>query len=40
VQEGLLTNDAITVAPMRQGGLTAVATYDADLDKIAGLSVY
>lgn len=40
VQEGLLTNDSITVALMRQMGLTAVATYDADLDRMAGLSVY
>jgi predicted nucleic acid-binding protein len=40
VQEGLLTNDSITVALMRQVGLTAVATYDADLGRIAGLRVY
>jgi predicted nucleic acid-binding protein len=40
VQEGLLTNDSITVALMRQVGLTAIATYDADLDRIAGLSIY
>jgi predicted nucleic acid-binding protein len=39
-QEGLLTNDSITVALMRQIGLTAVATYDADLGRIAGLRVY
>jgi predicted nucleic acid-binding protein len=31
VQEGLLTNDSITVAMMRGLELTAVATYDADL---------
>jgi predicted nucleic acid-binding protein len=39
VQEGLMTNDSITVALMRQVGLTAVATYDADLGRIAGLKV-
>jgi hypothetical protein len=35
-----MTNDSITVALMRKVGLTAVATYDADLDRIAGLRVY
>ena len=40
VQEGLLTNDSITVALMRQLGLTAVATYDADLDRVENLRVY
>jgi predicted nucleic acid-binding protein len=40
VQEGLMTNDSITVALLRPVGLTAVATYDADLERIAGLRVY
>ena len=40
VQEGLLTNDSITVALMRRLGLTAVATYDADFDRIGSLQVY
>ena len=40
LQAGLLTNDSITVALMQRMGLTAIATYDADLDGIAGLSVY
>jgi predicted nucleic acid-binding protein len=40
VQEGLLTNDSITVALMRRLGLIAVATYDADLERVGGLRVY
>jgi predicted nucleic acid-binding protein len=40
VEEGLLTNDSITVALMRGLGLTAVATYDADLKRVRGLRVY
>jgi predicted nucleic acid-binding protein len=35
-----MTNDSLTVALMRQVGVTAVATYDADLGRIAGLRVY
>lgn len=40
VQEGLLTNDSITVALMRRLGLTAVATYDADLERPGNLLIY
>ena len=40
VQEGLLTNDSITVALMRRLGVTAVATYDADLERVGSLRVY
>jgi predicted nucleic acid-binding protein len=40
VQEGLLTNDSITVALMRRLGLTAVTTYDADLERAGNLRVY
>jgi predicted nucleic acid-binding protein len=40
VQEGLLTNDSITVALMRALRLTAVATYDADFERIGSLRVY
>jgi predicted nucleic acid-binding protein len=40
VQEGLLTNDSITVALMGRLGLTAVATYDADLERVGNLGVY
>jgi predicted nucleic acid-binding protein len=40
LEAGLMTNDSVTVALMRQMGLTAIATYDADLDSIAGLRVY
>ena len=34
-----MTNDSVTVALMRQMELTAIATYDADLDNIAKQSV-
>jgi predicted nucleic acid-binding protein len=40
VQEGLLTNDSITVALMRRLGLTALATYDADFERVGSLRVY
>jgi predicted nucleic acid-binding protein len=39
VQEGLLTNDSITVALMRRLGLTALATYDADFERVGSLRV-
>ena len=40
VQEGLMTNDSVTVALMRKLGLTAIATADADLDNLSALRVY
>jgi predicted nucleic acid-binding protein len=40
VQEGLMTNDSVTVTLMRQLGLTAIATADADFNNISGLQVY
>jgi predicted nucleic acid-binding protein len=40
VQEGLMTNDSVTVALMRKMGLTDVATFDADLDHVSHLRVY
>ena len=40
VQEGLLTNDSITVARMRRLGLTAVATSAADFERVGSLRVY
>jgi len=40
LEAGLMTNDSVTVALMRQIGLTAIATYDADLHNLAGLRVY
>jgi predicted nucleic acid-binding protein len=40
LQEGLLTNDSVTVALMRTMGLTDVATFDADLDYVSPLRVY
>jgi predicted nucleic acid-binding protein len=39
VQEDLLTNDSITVALMRRLGLTALATYDADFERVGSLRV-
>jgi len=40
VQNGLMTNDSITVALMRKLSLTAIATADADFDNISALRVY
>lgn len=40
VQEGLMTNDSVTVALMRKMGLTDVATFDAALDNGSHLRVY
>ena len=40
VQEGLMTNDSVTVALMRKLGLRDIATYDADLDGVSGIMVY
>src|SRR5215813_3022414 len=39
VQEGLMTNDSVTVALMRKLGLTAIATADADFDNLSALSL-
>ena len=40
VQEGLMTNDSVTVALMRKLGLTAIATADADFDNVSHIRVY
>jgi predicted nucleic acid-binding protein len=40
VQEGLMTNDSVTVALMRKLGLTAIATADTDFDNLSALRVY
>ena len=40
VQDGLMTNDSVTVALMRKLGLTAIATADADFDNLSALRVY
>jgi predicted nucleic acid-binding protein len=40
VQEGLMTNDSVTVAFMRKMGLTDVATADADFNNVSYISVY
>lgn len=37
---GLLTNDALLVAVMQAHGLTRVASTDADLDRVAGITRY
>lgn len=39
-QTGLLTNDALIVAVMRQHGLTALASTDDDFDSVPGLTRY
>jgi len=39
-QTGLLSNDALIVAVMQAGGLTNVASHDADLDRVPGLTRY
>ena len=39
-QFGLLANDAILVAMMQANGLTKVASSDADLDRVPGISRY
>jgi predicted nucleic acid-binding protein len=37
VQEGLITNDSVTVALMRKIGLIDIAPFDADLDIVPHL---
>jgi predicted nucleic acid-binding protein len=39
-EEGLLTNDSIVVACMREQGLTKLATADRDFDHLSGLEIY
>ncbi|MEX2141595.1 MAG: type II toxin-antitoxin system VapC family toxin [Pirellulales bacterium] len=39
-QTGLLSNDALIVAVMRENGLTNLASNDADFDRVAGLVRY
>jgi predicted nucleic acid-binding protein len=39
-QTGLLSNDALIVAVMRANGLTALASNDADFDRVPGLTRY
>jgi predicted nucleic acid-binding protein len=38
--EGLMTNDSVTVALMRQLDLPVIATADADFNNVSGLRVY
>jgi predicted nucleic acid-binding protein len=40
IQDGLMTNDSVTVALMRQLDLNAIATADADFNNMSGLRVY
>ena len=40
VQEGLMTNDSVTVALMQKMGLRDVATADADFNNVSLISVY
>jgi predicted nucleic acid-binding protein len=40
VQEGLMTNDSVTVAFMRKMGVTDVATADADFNNALHIRVY
>ena len=39
-ETGLLTNDSIVVATMRDAGVTAIATADRDFERVDGLQVY
>jgi len=39
-QYGLLTNDALLVVVMRDNGLTALASVDADFDRVPGIVRY
>ena len=40
MQEGLMTNDSVTVALMRKTGLIDIATADADFDRVSHIRVY
>jgi len=40
MQEGLMTNDSVTVALMRMMGLIDIATADADFDNVSHIRVY
>jgi predicted nucleic acid-binding protein len=39
-QVGLLSNDALTVAVMRQQGLVNIASNDSDFDRVPGITRY
>ena len=38
--DGLLTNDSLVVACMRERGLTKLATANSDFDRVSGIKVY
>ncbi len=37
---GLLTNDSVIAATMRDAGVTAIATADRDFERVEGIQVY
>jgi predicted nucleic acid-binding protein len=39
-REGLLTNDSLVVACMREQGLTHLATANGDFDRVGGIATY
>jgi predicted nucleic acid-binding protein len=39
-QEGLMTNDSVTVVLMHRMGLTSIATHDSDFERIPGIMTY
>jgi predicted nucleic acid-binding protein len=39
-QQGLLTNDALTLAVMQANGLTKIASADTDFDRVPGITRY
>jgi predicted nucleic acid-binding protein len=39
-QEGLMTNDSVTIALMHRMGLTGIATHDSDFERIPGIIIY
>ena len=38
--EGLLTNDSLVIACMREQGLTRLATANGDFDRVSGMTIY
>jgi predicted nucleic acid-binding protein len=39
-QEGLLSNDALSVAIMQEHGITSLASNDSDFDRVPGIKRY
>jgi predicted nucleic acid-binding protein len=40
VESGLLTNDSVIVASMREYGISKIATHDGMFDSVIGVSVF